>query len=137
MKTASLFLKKKLDKNIKEFYDKSSSEIQNILKDNYGYESKKRLSDSKKDNELLNDISWFHYISTHTLIYDILIELSSICLNLELFPSEYTVSGFLVYTFHHVKPDESMISGIIIYPANVQLLFLFSLIFPISSSALS
>jgi len=45
-----------VDKNIKEFYDKSSSEIQKILRDNYGYESKQRLSESKKDNKLLDHI---------------------------------------------------------------------------------
>lgn len=45
-----------LDKNIKEFYEKSSSEIQQILRENYGYESKKRLSESDKDNQLLDSI---------------------------------------------------------------------------------
>tara|TARA_Y100000991_G_C21955695_1_gene341964 strand:+ start:515 stop:1531 length:1017 start_codon:yes stop_codon:yes gene_type:complete len=45
-----------VDKNIKDFYDNSPTNIQNILKDNYGYESKKRLSESKKDNDLLDDI---------------------------------------------------------------------------------
>lgn len=45
-----------VDKNIKEFYEKSLPGIQTILRDNYGYESKKRLSESDKDNQLLNSI---------------------------------------------------------------------------------
>ena len=45
-----------VDKNIKEFYEKSLPEIQQILLENYGYESKKRLSESDKDNQLLDSI---------------------------------------------------------------------------------
>ena len=45
-----------VDKNIKEFYEKSLPEIKTILRENYGYESKKRLSESDKDNQLLNSI---------------------------------------------------------------------------------
>ena len=45
-----------VDKNIKEFYEKSLPEIQQILRDNYGYESKQRLSESDKDNQLLDSI---------------------------------------------------------------------------------
>lgn len=45
-----------IDKNINDFYDNAPTNIQNILKDNYGYESKKRLSELKNDNDLLDDI---------------------------------------------------------------------------------
>ena len=45
-----------VDKNIKEFYEKSLPEIKTILLENYGYESKKRLSESDKDNKLLDSI---------------------------------------------------------------------------------
>lgn len=45
-----------IDKNIDDFYDNAPTNIQNILKDNYGYKSKKRLSESKNDNDLLDDI---------------------------------------------------------------------------------
>ena len=45
-----------VDKNIKEFYEKSLPEIKTILRENYGYESKKRLSESDKDNKLLDSI---------------------------------------------------------------------------------
>lgn len=45
-----------VDKNINNFFKKSSPEIKTILRENYGYESKKRLSESNKDNQLLDHI---------------------------------------------------------------------------------
>ena len=45
-----------IDKNITSFYKSVPENIQIILKENYGYESGKRLSEPKKDNELLDYI---------------------------------------------------------------------------------
>ena len=45
-----------IDKNIISFYDNAPTNIQTILKENYGYESGNRLSESKKDNALLDYI---------------------------------------------------------------------------------
>lgn len=45
-----------IDKNITSFYDNAPTNIQTILKENYGYESGNRLSESKKDNALLDYI---------------------------------------------------------------------------------
>ena len=46
-----------VDRDIKSFYnDEADVDIKRILRDNYGYESKQRLSESKKDNELLDYI---------------------------------------------------------------------------------
>ena len=45
-----------IDKNITFFYDNAPEDIQKILRENYGYISKKRLSESIQDNNLLNYI---------------------------------------------------------------------------------
>jgi hypothetical protein len=45
-----------IDKNIKAFYNNAPENIKTILKENYGYESGNRLSESARDNELLDYI---------------------------------------------------------------------------------
>ena len=45
-----------IDKNIKHFYNNAPENIKTILKENYGYETGNRLSESVRDNELLDYI---------------------------------------------------------------------------------
>ena len=45
-----------IDKNIKHFYNNAPENIKTILKENYGYETGNRLSESARDNELLDYI---------------------------------------------------------------------------------
>ena len=45
-----------IDEDITDFYEKSLPEIKTILRDNYGYESKQRLSELENDNKVLDSI---------------------------------------------------------------------------------